>query len=389
MLIRRDGSLLGPSPPFEITLGFKGLYPLAGHRLQRRTAHGVAEKRDAISRLLAAFALDVSGCGREHHPVHGATQQPVSPVTEQIANVDKNGRAWVCFGAGRAYGDGRPGVAARVELEAGLAAQAEEERDATVVGVGACADVGVAGLERVGGAERGQGRVVQEAQDVARRAVLAQVALVEEGGRLYGEADAKEVVDFEAERVAVVDWRWLVFYNMVVGEEAGVPGKADAQKEPIRLSYCERLSGIGCWALPSMNSPKLNALRKTMPSVDLGRTQQVRRRAWAQSESHSLKSPTCCDISIRVSCGAPANKNNSPADSWDPTSHNSYSTSRGCSFVWCISAFPPPTSRRSSCPILAKTVLSMYFRRLRVISRMEARTKSNASPTDSTGMSAP
>lgn len=78
--------------------------------------------------------------------MHGATQQPIGPVAEQIANVDKNRRARVVLRARWAHGHGRPGVVARVELEAGLAAQAEEERDAAVVGMRAGADVGLVGL---------------------------------------------------------------------------------------------------------------------------------------------------------------------------------------------------------------------------------------------------
>lgn len=112
----------------------------------------MAEKRDAIPRLLATLTVDARGRGgRKDDPVHGAAEQAVGPVAEQVANVDEDGRAGVVFRAGRAHGHGRPGVVARgVELEAGLAAQAEEEGDAAVVGVCAGADVGLVWLERVG-----------------------------------------------------------------------------------------------------------------------------------------------------------------------------------------------------------------------------------------------
>lgn len=97
--------------------------------------------------------------------------------------------------------------------------------------------------------------------------MLTQVALAEECGRLYGKADSEEVVDFEGEGVTVVVWRgrsvcpWL-------GESLG---RADAQKELIWLSYGDRLSVRGCWAFPSMNSPKLNALQKGLPRQSSGR----------------------------------------------------------------------------------------------------------------------
>lgn len=94
--------------------------------------------------------------------MHGAAQQPIGPVAEQVANINENGRAGVVLRSGWAHGHGRPGVVARVELEAGLAPQAKEERDAAVVRVRAGADVGLVGLQGVGG-EGGQRGVVEEA----------------------------------------------------------------------------------------------------------------------------------------------------------------------------------------------------------------------------------
>lgn len=137
--------------------------------------------------------------------MHGATQQAIGPIAEQIANVDQNRRAGVRFCAGRAHGHGRPCVVAHVELKAGLPSQTEEKRDTSIIGVRAGADIGFVWLQRVG-VERGQWWVVQEAQNVARGSMLAQVALVEETGRLYSESDAEEVIDFKGEGIAVIVW---------------------------------------------------------------------------------------------------------------------------------------------------------------------------------------
>lgn len=156
--------------------------PLARHHVQRGRPDRVAKESDAVPRLVGrlpghgartAAAVPLG----EDHAVHGAPQQPVRPVTQQVANVDQDGGRRVVFGARWADGDGRPGVVpGRVDLEAGLAPEAEEEGDAAVVGVGARADVlrggGQATVIAIAGAcagagEAGQGRVVQEAEDVA------------------------------------------------------------------------------------------------------------------------------------------------------------------------------------------------------------------------------
>lgn len=89
------------------------------------------------------------------------------------------------LGSRRDDGDGRPGLAvAEEDLEARLAAQAEEEGQRAVVGVRAGADV-LGGGGGGGGAafgEVGARRVAQEAQDRAGGAALAEVGRGEEGG---------------------------------------------------------------------------------------------------------------------------------------------------------------------------------------------------------------
>lgn len=123
----------------------------------------------------------------EHDPVHGAPQQAVGPVRQQVADVDEDGRGRVVLGARRDDGDGRPGLAvAEEDLEARLAAQAEEEGQRAVVGVRAGADV-LGGGGGGGGAafgEVGARRVAEEAQDRAGGAALAEVRRGEEGGRV-------------------------------------------------------------------------------------------------------------------------------------------------------------------------------------------------------------
>lgn len=225
----------------------------------------MAEKRNAIPRLRATFALDARRRRRKDHAVHGAAQQAVGPVAEQVADVDEDGRAGVGLCAGRAHGDGRPAVvAARVELEAGLAAQAEEECDAAVVGVRAGADVGLVGLQQRVGGECGQRRVVQKAQDVARGPVLAQVAVVEEVGRLDGEADAEEVIDFEGEKVAVIVCRWSV-------ESVGKPWEGRGPTEGADLALVrskavwDRLLGFAVYEVAKIER---SAEDRSWPSVD-------------------------------------------------------------------------------------------------------------------------
>ena len=169
--------------------------PLAGHRLERHGADGVAEEGDGVARRRVGLA--VYGAGLEDDAVDGAPKQAVGPVAQQIADVDKHGRRRVRLGAGRADGDGGPGAAARQDLEAGLAAQAEEEGDAAVVGVGAGADV-----EGPVGGGGGVGRVVEEAEGGAGGALVGRVGGGEEVGRADVEAQAEEVEDAGAEALA-------------------------------------------------------------------------------------------------------------------------------------------------------------------------------------------
>lgn len=57
----------------------------------------------------------------------GALEEPVGPVREHVADVDEHGRGGVVLGAGGLDGDGGPGRGGGEDLEAGLAAEAEEE----------------------------------------------------------------------------------------------------------------------------------------------------------------------------------------------------------------------------------------------------------------------
>lgn len=109
--------------------------------------------------------------------MHGRPQEPVGPVAQQVADVDEDGRAGVVLRPRRGDGDRRPGTVRQVDLQPGLGLEPEEEGDAAVVRVGPRADV-------LGGVVLAQGlgrRVVQEAEDVAARPALAEVAVAEEG----------------------------------------------------------------------------------------------------------------------------------------------------------------------------------------------------------------
>jgi len=143
------------------------LDPLARYDCQGRVGDGVAEERDRVPGLGVRLAVDRAlPRPREHDPMHRAAQQPVGPVRQQVADVDEDRRRRVVLGAGRRDGHGRPGVLPGVDLQAGLAALPEEERDGAVVGVRAGADVldvGVGLLQR---------RIVQEAKSIVRAAVI-------------------------------------------------------------------------------------------------------------------------------------------------------------------------------------------------------------------------
>lgn len=132
LLLRKRVGALSP--------GHKVLDPLAGDDAQLRRASRVREEGNRVARLHRLLAVNVVVA--KDDAVDGAAEEAVGPVREHVANVDEDGRAGVVFCAGRAHGDGRPGVVAQLHLQAGLALEAEEERDGAVVGVGAGADVG-------------------------------------------------------------------------------------------------------------------------------------------------------------------------------------------------------------------------------------------------------
>ena len=182
MLIRSDGLPLHirvrpPRRPLRAVRGLVGLDPLARHRLERRGPDGVTEERDAVPRLRVGLPVQQPP-GGEHDPVHGRPQQAVGPVAQQVTDVDEDGRAGVVFCPRGAHGHGGPRPVGEVDLQPGLAPQPEEEGDASVVRVGARADV----LGRVAVLGEGLcGRVVEEAEDVAARPALAEVAVAEEG----------------------------------------------------------------------------------------------------------------------------------------------------------------------------------------------------------------
>lgn len=137
----------------------------------------------------------------EDDPVHRTPQQPVRPVRQQIANIHQDRRRGVPLGAGRRDGHRRPPAVLGVDLQAGLPLLPEQQRDRSVVRVGAGAHV-LGGHVR--GGQLGERRVVQEAQGVARGALLAKVGGAEEVRGRDVEAYAEQVVDLQGEGVAEV-----------------------------------------------------------------------------------------------------------------------------------------------------------------------------------------
>lgn len=202
-------------------------------------------------------------------------------------------------------------MARRVDLETGLAPEAEEERDAAVVGVGACADVlfGRGLLLFAGTGEAGEGRVVQEAENVARGAALTEVAVAEEGGRLDIETYAEEVVEFEGEMVAVVVWpQWcLSMYVNWKGYMQYGPCRGRLTDSMVRLTEVVNLAlirghtfrqGLICFAIY-----ELSEIERSIS--DLGVFSYVRRRVvlrwlvdYVCKSTHSLKSPTYVVVSL-------------------------------------------------------------------------------------------
>lgn len=91
--------------------------------------------------------------------MHGASQQPVRPVVQHVADVHEDRWRGVAFRAWRVDWDGCEGWGGggREDLESGLPWTLEEEGDGAVVGVRAGADV----EGRVG---RGDGGVVEQAE---------------------------------------------------------------------------------------------------------------------------------------------------------------------------------------------------------------------------------
>lgn len=170
--------------------------------------------------------------------MHSAPQQPASPVRQQIPNVHQNRRGRVVLGAGRHDGDRRPGLAIpQQDLQTRLAAQAEEEGQSAVVGVGARADV----VGRGGGGV-GARRVAEEAQDGAGGPAGAEVCGCEEGGWVHVEADAEEGGQLQGEVVAEVaegaglgfvggDGGGDVLLGFAVDELAEVEGSAEVLRE--------------------------------------------------------------------------------------------------------------------------------------------------------------
>jgi hypothetical protein len=78
---------------------------------------------------------------RKNNSMDGASQQSVGPVAEEVADVDEDGGRGVVLCSRWLDGDGCPLRGWRLDLESWLAWELEEKCDATVVGVGAGADV--------------------------------------------------------------------------------------------------------------------------------------------------------------------------------------------------------------------------------------------------------
>lgn len=144
--------------------------------------------------------------------MHRTPQQPISPIRKQIPNIHQHRRRRVVFCPRRYHGHGRPCLpVTQQDLQPGLAAQTKQQRQRTVVGVGACADVfclrfaGSSTLTGSGsGGERSARGIAKKPEDGAGGTLGTEVGGGEEGWRGDLEAGAEEGGQFEGEVVAEV-----------------------------------------------------------------------------------------------------------------------------------------------------------------------------------------
>jgi hypothetical protein len=195
--------------------------------------------------------------------MHSRLEQPIRPVTQQIADIHQDRREGItcCLGFG-AWHDGhrRPGFLWREDLQPWLAGALEEERYAAVVGVRAGSHVFVV---LVGcccwGEDRG---VVEVAEDAACWAGAGVVAGCEE-------------VFFDLVFVSIYDLEMQGYMDMIcLCLGVSRTSRPSASRVRIRVhvllqssanplispSWGTSEGGRGCWALPSLKSPKFMAL---------------------------------------------------------------------------------------------------------------------------------
>lgn len=131
MLIRRENLPL-PLLPSSLLLLLPCLpHNLTRNSLQPRLTHRMAKERNAIPTplepLTTGHHLLATRAGGDGDTVDRALEEAVGPVREHVADVDEDGGRRVVLGAGGLDGDGCPGRGGSEDLEACLAAEAEEE----------------------------------------------------------------------------------------------------------------------------------------------------------------------------------------------------------------------------------------------------------------------
>ena len=180
MLVRGDHLALGVRVANRGVLGrIEVFHSLAGYCGQCHSADRVAEEGHRIPALRVPLSVHhaLAGAAKDD-PVHGASEKPVGPVRQKIADVDQNGRCRVVLGTRGGDRHRSPGVLVGEDFQARLALETEQHGDGAIIGVGPRADVLDAG---VGVGER---RVIKPTQGRARCAFLPEMRRCEEVGRV-------------------------------------------------------------------------------------------------------------------------------------------------------------------------------------------------------------
>jgi len=103
---------------------------LAWYGVQSGSADGMAEEGDGVPWAGVRLARNSGGgllTAAEHNTVDSTAEEAVSPIAQEVANVDEDGRRGVGLGPCRFNRDRGPGILSGEDLKPGLACEAEEE----------------------------------------------------------------------------------------------------------------------------------------------------------------------------------------------------------------------------------------------------------------------